>query len=94
MLDQARVGSLLSKLCIELGFCLPSAQQQRLINAPPQDIEAFTNAVFVAEGLNPELADRNLYRQVQRVVAEAFDVASALDAQQCVQAATRETRSP
>jgi hypothetical protein len=35
-------------------------------------VVAFTDAVFTAEGLPPETADRHLYRQVRDMVAAAF----------------------
>jgi hypothetical protein len=35
-------------------------------------VRAFTDAVFSAEGLDPDAADRHLYRQVRDVVASAF----------------------
>jgi hypothetical protein len=73
MLDAAKTESLLSKLCIELGFCLPPEKENRLIKNPPKTIDDFTDAVFRAEGLNPEYAERHLYRQVRNKVAEAFE---------------------
>jgi hypothetical protein len=72
MLTDHEVLRLLDKLCIELGFCLPPAEIERLANDPPVDVLRFTDAVFRAEGLNPELADRHLYRQVRDSVAQAF----------------------
>jgi hypothetical protein len=35
-------------------------------------VVTFTDAVFSAEGLPPETADRHLYRQVRDLVAAAF----------------------
>jgi hypothetical protein len=40
------------ELCLNLGFCLPPREQQRLRESPPLNIEAFTDAVFAAERLN------------------------------------------
>ena len=56
---------LLDRLCTELGFCLPPAERARLVASPPTTVEDFTKAVFIAEGLDPELADKHLYRQVR-----------------------------
>jgi hypothetical protein len=67
-----QVKVLLDKLCIDLGFCLPPAEQVQLCNDPPETALAFTDAVFRAEGLNPEHADRHLYRQVRDYVVEGF----------------------
>ena len=70
--DPAEVKALLSKLCIGWGFCLPADDCVRLERTPPPEITEFTNTVFVAEGLDPQTADRHLYRQVRAVIAEAF----------------------
>lgn len=66
------VRRLLSRLCIELGFCLPPWAQSRLEEAPPETVEAFASAVVTAEGLDPLTMDRSLYRTVKGVVAEEF----------------------
>ena len=42
---------------------------EKLETRPPRTIDAFTCAVFVAEGLDPALTDQRLYAQVRRVVA-------------------------
>src|SRR5262245_26741073 len=66
------VDSLLSKLCIDLGFCLPQASRDRLRNNPPEDVLGFVDAVFVAERLDPATADRQLYRRVRDYVAVSY----------------------
>jgi hypothetical protein len=71
-LDPSEVEALLGKLCVDLGFCLPPDAQDQLIENPPSDTRAFTDAVFIAEGMNPETARRELYRQVQECVSAAF----------------------
>jgi hypothetical protein len=45
----------------------------RLAQNAPRDARAFADAVFVAEGLDVELADRHRYRQVYDMVAAAFE---------------------
>ncbi len=72
MLSDRHTRQLLNDLCVELGFCLPRADVERLAAAPPTDVLAFTDAVFSAEGLSPQTADRHLYRQVRDMVAAAF----------------------
>jgi hypothetical protein len=72
MLGERRTRQLLNDLCVELGFCLPPEDVERLASAPPADVVTFTDAVFSAEGLPPETADRHLYRQVRDLVAAAF----------------------
>jgi len=69
---------LLDKLCTELGFCLPPVERARLIASPPASVQAFTDAIFLAEGLDPPPADRQLWRQVRDRVVEYF-IASESD---------------
>jgi len=71
-LSRERAYVLLDQLCVELGFCLPPNDRTRLVAEPPDSVKAFTDAVFTAEGLDPDLADSDLYRQVQAEVAKAF----------------------
>ena len=66
------IEKLLSRLCIDLGFCLPPAEIERLKATQCTDARSFADEVFRAEGLDPEMADRHLYRQVLRQVAESF----------------------
>lgn len=66
-----QVGKLLDRLCIDFGFCLPPDDYMRLAENPPGDVRSFVDAVFTAEGMNQEMADRRLYREVPKVVREA-----------------------
>jgi hypothetical protein len=68
----SEVKRLLDELCVQLGFCLPPTDQLRLQQHTPTDPDAFTDAVFEAEGLDPSTADRHLYRQVRNMVRDAF----------------------
>jgi hypothetical protein len=60
---ESEVPWLLDELCVELGFCLPAAERDTLMNAPPRDVDAFTDAVFAAEGMDP-----SLHKQLRRAV--------------------------
>jgi|GEM_PF-2039169 hypothetical protein len=71
VLSSEETATLLSNLCARLGFCLPPSAQEQLA-AAPSDVEGFTAAVFIAEGLDPSIADRRLYKQVREMVAAAF----------------------
>ena len=51
------VGPLLVELCVDLGFCLSPFNIARLRNAPPVGVDAFVDAVFAAEGLDPQEAN-------------------------------------
>jgi hypothetical protein len=64
---------LLDELCVDLGFCLPPEQYARLSSSPPTSVGAFTDAVFAAEGLDPQLADRRLLQTVGDRIAKYFD---------------------
>ncbi|MEO3821215.1 hypothetical protein [Plantactinospora sp. B24E8] len=61
------VEQLLYELCVKLGFCLPPAENRRLCEAPPGDVDGFTDAVFEAEGMG-DMSHTNLRRQVREVV--------------------------
>ncbi|MBN8887906.1 MAG: hypothetical protein J0I77_19430 [Rudaea sp.] len=67
-----KIEKLLSRLCAELGFCLTPEQKEHMTSLFPHSVEAFTDAVFVAEGLDPKLADRHLWRQVRDHVSQCF----------------------
>ena len=58
-----RVQRLLDELCTDLGFCLPPSEQIRMCSAPPLESDAFTDAVFIAEGMDP-----SLHKQLRRTV--------------------------
>ena len=75
-LSPLQVAYLLKDLS-HLGFCLPPKIAAKLEANPPRELEAFTHAVFEAEGMDPDMADRPLNRQVRAVVAAAFERAAA-----------------
>ena len=64
--------TLLGVLCVELGFCFHGETYDRLVDTPPADAAAFTDAVLIAQGLEPT-SNRRLYDQVQFRVAQVFD---------------------
>ena len=76
-LNARQFQQLLDSLCVDLGFCLTPDEQAKLCAAPPADVQAFTDAVIRAEGLDPLLADRKLHRAVSDNVAKAY--AKAVD---------------
>jgi hypothetical protein len=71
-----QVDALLSELCVTMGFCLPPDEAARLRKSPPTDVDAFTDAVIRAEGLDP-YADipRRMRRDVRSRVADHFQKA-------------------
>jgi len=72
MLNAAELEALLNQLCIKNGFCLPSDELRRLSADPPQEVDAFANAVILAEGLNPEMLSKQTYRAVRETISAAF----------------------
>jgi hypothetical protein len=71
LLDPEEVRALLSRLCIELGFCLPPIGIERMAVSPPRDIDEFTREVLVTEGYGVATSDP-LFNQVRGLVAQAF----------------------
>ena len=71
-LEPAELETLLADLCVGYGFCLPSQEHDKLLANPPQELIAFVNAIFIAEGLNPDTANRSTYRAVRDRVAASF----------------------
>jgi hypothetical protein len=53
LLEPDEVRGLLSRLCIEYGFCLPPIEIEKLAVSPPTDIDKFTEAALVALRLSP-----------------------------------------
>ena len=72
-LSDSEVVRLLNELCRGLGFCLPPEDNENLRANPPTDADAFTDAVFLAEGMDPRLADGDLWRTVRGRVIDAFN---------------------
>ena len=70
-LSASQVHVLLYDLCVVYGFCLPPIEQERLKAEPPTEVDAFTDAVFLAEGMEP-LNNLHLRRKVRQRVAQAF----------------------
>ena len=71
-LSPERASHLLYELCTKLGFCLAPDFNSMLANDPPASVDAFTDAVLIAEGMNPQ-AERHLRRQVREMVAKHFE---------------------
>ena len=71
-LTESQVEALLYRVCVELGLCLTPDTYDRLVTDAPEDVASLTDAIFVAEGMLPELANRKLYGQVRTCVEEAF----------------------
>lgn len=75
-LTSLQVARVLDELCVELGFCLPPVERQRLQSDPPNNAVLFAEAVFAAEEMDPG-AHRHLHRQVRETIAKHFSSAKA-----------------
>ena len=49
----SKLGGALPEYRIDLGICLHSPQYDELCDNPPDNIVSFTDAVFLADGMNP-----------------------------------------
>ena len=66
-----RVDALLGELCVKYGYCLPPDDQAALIAEPPQDVDAFVDAVLLAEGHdNPSLCNDETRRALGELVRD------------------------
>ena len=71
LLPPDEVRGLLSRLCIEYGFCLSAIEIEKLAVSPPTDIDEFTEAVLTAEGYGFTKSDP-LCKKARAVIAQAF----------------------
>ena len=57
---------------MDLGYCLPPEEYEKIEANPPQTIDEFTDAVVKAEGFNPQLIDKEFRSPVREMVAKFF----------------------
>jgi hypothetical protein len=72
-ISEAEAERFLGVLCEKYGFCLPPLWHARLKTCPPKSVARFTDTVFQAEGLDPNTADRAMYRVMYEEVRSAFE---------------------
>ena len=72
-LMESDVEALLYRVCVDLGLCLTPGTYDDLVTHAPDSVDAMTDAIFVAEGMNPATTNRGTYRQVRAYVAAAFE---------------------
>jgi hypothetical protein len=78
-LPEADVVRLIQVLCVDFGFCLTVDEAKKLQTNPPRTVDAFTQAVFAADGQDPALAGAEFYARVERAVAASFERKSGMD---------------
>ena len=72
LLTESQVEALLYRVCVELGLCLTPDTYDHLVTNAPGEVTSLTDAIFVAEGISPQAANKKLYGQVRAYVEEAF----------------------
>ena len=72
-ITEAEAEKVLGVLCVKYGFCLPPLWYARLQTCPPKSVAKFVDTVFHAEGLDPETANREMYRAMYEEVRSAFE---------------------
>jgi hypothetical protein len=72
------VEQMLDDLCVTNGYCLPPSAQQALQASPPETVEAFTRAVLIAGGLDPELIDPKQQQALQAAIQRWFELRPVL----------------
>jgi len=63
---------LLHWLCSKMGFCDLGSVRAALVDTPPDTPLEFARAVYIAEGLDPDVADVHLFRQVLGKVTDVY----------------------
>ena len=73
MMSRNQIEALLTELCSDLGFCLSLEARMRLTSELPLDVEAFTDAVILEEGLDPNSGiSLHLLRDIRSRVAKHY----------------------
>ena len=67
---EAILQELLDQLCVTFGFCLPPDAKAVLRTSPPEGVDAFTDAVISAEGIDPASLDSSLRRGMREMVEQ------------------------
>jgi hypothetical protein len=70
---------LLYDICVDLGFCLPPADNARICAAEFWDADTFTEEVFRVEGMDPN-EHLNFKRQIHKRFTDMFG-SSSVDAE-------------
>lgn len=72
---------LLYDLCVEWGFCIPSAEADRIARRKSLTAQEFAHEVLRAEGLNPEY-ERQWVRKIAARFVEHFGTSEVSEGQQ------------
>ncbi len=61
----------LDEICVELGFCLPPKDIEKLVSKEYYMADKFVREVFTIEGINPDI-ELQLFRQVKKKFIDRF----------------------
>jgi hypothetical protein len=67
---ESRAEAALEELCVRLGYCLPEDEAQSVLERRSYDLDDFADAVFLTDGLDPELIDRRARAEVVGVISD------------------------
>ena len=67
------LGTLLSKLCIEWGFCIPKIAEDKIVNSEELSSDEFAKAVLIAEGMDASVYG-NWYGKIKSRFESNFGV--------------------
>jgi hypothetical protein len=73
---ETRIDKLLGELCSKYGFCLKPAEYAEMRDMSTDDLDSWTTALFVKEGL-VEYPEKKLWREVRRYVQRRLAVLPA-----------------
>jgi hypothetical protein len=74
---EKELSDLLTKLCVEWGFCIPPKDFDRIAASQRLDVAEFATEVLLAEGLNPEY-ELHWFREIKRRFVDHFGRESVL----------------
>jgi hypothetical protein len=69
MIGISDMPALLDELCVKLGLCLSPADRARISISSFRDLDAFANAVLLAEGIEPVSTTRRLRHDLHECIA-------------------------
>ncbi|MEM9865363.1 MAG: hypothetical protein AAF938_27405 [Myxococcota bacterium] len=64
------IESLLYKLCVDLGFCLPPKEHDAIVANPPDGVEGFARRVWEAEGMDPPRSQDPLFQRLCEAIGQ------------------------
>ena len=76
--------ALLSRIASVLGFCLRPEDHGRLVTDPPETPDEFADQILLSEGLDPATYNRDVRKDLLKLVNATFDKHDEDDFQQMI----------